>query len=78
MGTISEETGKSYAQIALNWLLCKDGVTSPIIGARTMDQLEDNLGATGWRLSDDQAARLDEVSRPPDIYPYGFIEKNLR
>jgi aryl-alcohol dehydrogenase-like predicted oxidoreductase len=78
MGTISEETGKSYAQIALNWLLCKDGVTSPIIGARTMDQLEDNLGATGWRLSHDQVARLDEVSRPPDIYPYGFIEKNLR
>ena len=78
VGTISEETGKSYAQIALNWLLCREGVTSPIIGARTMEQLEDNLGATGWRLSQDQVERLEEVSRPPTIYPYGYIELNLR
>jgi aryl-alcohol dehydrogenase-like predicted oxidoreductase len=78
MGTISEETGKSYAQIALNWLLCKESVTSPIIGARTMEQLEDNLGATGWRLTEDQVGRLDEGSRPPTIYPYGYINLNLR
>jgi aryl-alcohol dehydrogenase-like predicted oxidoreductase len=78
LGSISEHTGKSYAQIALNWLLCQEGVTSPIIGARTMEQLEDNLGGAGWRLSPDQVARLDDVSRLPDIYPYGFIEKNLR
>jgi diketogulonate reductase-like aldo/keto reductase len=47
VGEISEETGKSYAQIALNWLLRQEGVTAPIIGARHVEQLEDNLGAAG-------------------------------
>ena len=47
VGEISEETGKSYAQISLNWLLRQEGVTAPIIGARKMEQLEDNLGAAG-------------------------------
>jgi aryl-alcohol dehydrogenase-like predicted oxidoreductase len=42
-----EVVGRSYAQISLNWLLRQHGVTSPIIGARTLEQLEDNLGATG-------------------------------
>src|SRR5215204_1953900 len=54
---ISSETGKSYAQIALNWLLRQEGVTAPIIGARRMEQLEDNLGSAGWELSEEQVAR---------------------
>ena len=53
VGRISEETGKSYAQISLNWLLRQDGVTAPIIGARTLEQLEDNLGASGWTLDEE-------------------------
>jgi aryl-alcohol dehydrogenase-like predicted oxidoreductase len=61
MGRISEETGKSYAQISLNWLLRQDGVTSPIIGARTLEQLEDNIGASGWELTSEQF----ENSRQP-------------
>ena len=44
---VSEETGKSYAQISLNWLLRQEAVTAPIIEARTLEQLEDNLGASG-------------------------------
>jgi aryl-alcohol dehydrogenase-like predicted oxidoreductase len=47
MGEISEETGKSYAQVSLNWLLRQEAVTAPIVGARRMEQLEDNLGAVG-------------------------------
>ena len=46
LGSIAEETDKSYSQVALNWLLNKPGVTSPILGARKIEQLEDNLGAS--------------------------------
>lgn len=73
IGEISEETGKSYAQIALNWLLRQEGVVAPIIGARRTDQLEDNLGASGWKLSEEQTARLSEASAPEDMYPYRMI-----
>lgn len=73
VGEISEETGKSYAQISLNWLLRQPGVVSPILGARRLDQIEDNLGAAGWELSEEQVARLSEASAPPDLYPYNII-----
>jgi aryl-alcohol dehydrogenase-like predicted oxidoreductase len=78
VGCISEETGKSYAQIALNWLLRQEGVTTPIIGARTMDQLEDNLGASGWELDEGQVAELSEASALEDVYPYRFIRNAQR
>jgi aryl-alcohol dehydrogenase-like predicted oxidoreductase len=78
VGEISEETGKSYAQISLNWLLRQEGVTAPIIGARTMEQLEDNLGAAGWELSEEQVARLSEASALEDVYPYRFIREMQR
>jgi aryl-alcohol dehydrogenase-like predicted oxidoreductase len=67
---IAAETGKSVAQVALAWLLARPGVTAPIIGARTMAQLDDNLGAVGWALSDEQTRRLDDVSDPVLPYPY--------
>ena len=68
--SVAEEAGKSPAQVALNWLLRKSAVTAPIIGARTMAHLEDNLGATGWSLISEQVNRLDEVSALPLPYPY--------
>ena len=71
MAAIARDTGKSSAQIALNWLLRRPGVTGPIIGARNMAQLEDNLGATGWSLTDDQMKGLNDASERPDLpYPY--------
>ncbi len=73
---VAEETGRSPAQVALNWVLNRPGVTAPIIGARTMQQLEDNLGAGGWALSAAQAERLNAVSEKRLPYPYGFL-KNL-
>jgi aryl-alcohol dehydrogenase-like predicted oxidoreductase len=73
VGRISEETGKSYAQISLNWLLRQDGVTAPIIGARTLEQLEDNLGASGWTLDEEQVEELSDASALEDVYPYRFI-----
>jgi aryl-alcohol dehydrogenase-like predicted oxidoreductase len=74
VGEISEETGKSYAQISLNWLLRQESVTAPIIGARRLEQLEDNLGAAGWELSEEQVARLSKASAIEDVYPYRMIE----
>ena len=72
---VAEEAGKSPAQAALNWLLHRPGVTAPIIGARTLDHLEDNLGATGWSLTAEQITRLTQVSELTLPYPYDFIAK---
>jgi aryl-alcohol dehydrogenase-like predicted oxidoreductase len=57
-------------QVALNWLLCRPGVTAPIIGARNLDQLSENLGSAGWSLSQDRIATLDSASEPDVTYPY--------
>ena len=67
---IAKESGKTPPQVALRWLLQRPGVTAPIIGARTIDHLQTNLGATGWALSSDHMTRLNTISqiRPP--YPY--------
>jgi aryl-alcohol dehydrogenase-like predicted oxidoreductase len=54
--------GKSISQVALAWLLSNPLITSPIIGPRSLEQLEDNLGAVGFRLSPDEIKGLDEVS----------------
>lgn len=70
---ISEETGKSPAQVALNWLLQKPGVTAPIIGVRTLAHLEDNLGATEWKLTANQMEKLNQVSKRPLFYPHNAI-----
>ena len=72
---VAEEVGKSPAQAALNWLLHQPGVTAPIIGVRKLEHLEDNLGATGWSLSEEQMVRLNEVSELELPYPYDFIAK---
>ena len=67
---IGEGHGVSAAQVALAWLLGRPGVVSLIIGARTDEQLADNLAAAELKLSDAERARLEEVSRPPLIYPH--------
>jgi aryl-alcohol dehydrogenase-like predicted oxidoreductase len=70
LSAIATEVQKTPAQVALNWLLHKSVVTAPILGARTLTHLEDNLGATGWSLTDEQVARLDRASDLPLPYPY--------
>ena len=67
---VGEERGKEPAQVALNWLLRQDGVTAPIIGARTMAQLNSNLGAVGWSLTAPELKRLNDISERPLPYPY--------
>ncbi len=68
--SVADETGKSPAQVALNWLLGRPGITAPIIGARNMKQLEDNLGAAGWSLSAEQMEQLNTASKTQLPYPY--------
>jgi aryl-alcohol dehydrogenase-like predicted oxidoreductase len=72
---IGAELGKSVPQVALNWLLQMPGVTAPIVGARTMVHLKDNLGAVGWALSAEQMEKLDQVSAKPLPYPHLQIAK---
>lgn len=67
---LAEETGKSVAQISLNWLLQRPTVTSLVIGARTEEQLKQNLEAVGWNLTPEQVKRLDAASRQQSVYPY--------
>lgn len=67
---IAEETGKTVAQISLNWLLQRPTVSSIVIGARTEEQLKQNLGAVGWNLTPEQVKRLDNASRQEPAYPY--------
>ena len=69
---IAESRGASMAQVALAWLVDRPRVTSVILGARTLEQLEDNLGAAELHLTPEETARLDDVSDPaPADYPYG-------
>jgi aryl-alcohol dehydrogenase-like predicted oxidoreductase len=67
---IALERDLSAARVALAWLLQRPGVTTVIVGARTEEQLADNLAAADLKLGDAEVARLEEVSRPPLIYPF--------
>jgi aryl-alcohol dehydrogenase-like predicted oxidoreductase len=73
-----ERIGKAHegtvAQAALNYLLRKPGVCSVIIGARTPEQLADNLKAADWEMTPEEVAKLDELSQPPRLYPYWMVE----
>jgi aryl-alcohol dehydrogenase-like predicted oxidoreductase len=77
---IAKETGKSVVQIALNWLLQRPTVCSVILGARNEEQLRENLGAAGWKLTDEQIGVLDAASETTPTYPYWhqrqFDERN--
>jgi hypothetical protein len=67
---VSRECGKTIAQVALNWVLQRPTVSTIVIGARNEEQLRQNLGAIGWKLSAAQIARLDGASDTRIPYPY--------
>lgn len=71
---VADELGASPAQVALRWVTDRPTVSSTVLGARTVDQLADNLGAAQLTLPEDARARLDEASAvPTPDYPYGFL-----
>lgn len=77
---VAKETGKTVSQVAINWLLNRPSVCNVIVGARTEEQLLQNLGAVGWNLTNQQIQRLEEASQRTPPYPYwhqkGFNERN--
>ena len=70
---VAAELGTGVAQVALVWVLAKPGVSSPILGARTLAQLEGNLQSMELALSAEHLARLDAASQPAPIFPHGFL-----
>jgi len=80
---IARERSVSIPQVAINWVLHKPGVDTVVLGARNEEQLKDILGASNWRLTPEESARLDEVSALPEPYPQWHqhkfgIERNPR
>ncbi len=75
---VAEQRGVSAAQVALAYTLAKPAVTSLVIGARSEEQLADNLAAADLTLSDDERAQLDAASAPPLLYPYWHQAKTAR
>jgi aryl-alcohol dehydrogenase-like predicted oxidoreductase len=67
---VSEETGKTIPQVAINWLLQRPTVSTVILGARNEAQLIDNLGAAGWNLTESQVNKLNQASEFTAPYPY--------
>ena len=75
---VAREVGRTPAQVAINWVLSNPAVTAPIIGARTVAQLEENLAASGWRLDEAALARLNAASAIPAPYPYDYVAQSVR
>ena len=72
---IATDHSATITQAALNYLLRKPAVSSVIIGARTAEQLTDNLKTTSWEMTAEEVARLDALSVPPRVYPYWMLER---
>ena len=68
---MAKRHSKKVPQVALNWILSQN--VFPILGAKKLEQIKDNMGAVGWTLSDEELREIDEVSRPEERYPYRFI-----
>lgn len=71
---IAKELNVSVATVALRWVMQRNGVTSIIIGARTMEQFNQNIQAIDIQLSDEQMAQLTKASDAPLPYPYNVIK----
>ncbi|WP_306591731.1 aldo/keto reductase [Geothrix sp. 21YS21S-4] len=70
---VATELGTGMAQVALAWVLARPGVASPILGARTLEQLDANLRALDLDLPPELMARLDAASEPAPIFPHAFL-----
>jgi aryl-alcohol dehydrogenase-like predicted oxidoreductase len=75
---IAKKHKATITQAALNYLLRKPGVSSVITGARNRDQIKDTLKTTDWEMTSEEVKRLDDLSKPPRVYPYWMLEGNLR
>jgi aryl-alcohol dehydrogenase-like predicted oxidoreductase len=78
MEPIAKAQGVSVARVAIAWLLSRPHVTSVIVGAKNLDQLNDNLGAVAVKLSAEELTKLDEVSALSPEYPAWMVERLSR
>jgi len=77
VGKIADELGVTSSQVALSWVRQQPGVVIPIVGARTAEQAEDNLGCLRCTLTDSQLAQLAEVSKIELGFPYDFLASDM-
>jgi aryl-alcohol dehydrogenase-like predicted oxidoreductase len=77
VAAVAAEIGARPSQVALAWTLLNPAVTAPVLGARTLEQALDNLGALDLRLGDEHVARLDAVSRHAPIFPQRFVAQPM-
>jgi aryl-alcohol dehydrogenase-like predicted oxidoreductase len=75
MDEIAKSHGVSIASVALNWVIRQPGVTSTIIGAKRLDQLNDNISAVDLQLSPEEMQRLNEISAPTPEYPGWMVAR---
>jgi aryl-alcohol dehydrogenase-like predicted oxidoreductase len=75
---IAGDRSQHPAQVAIRWVAQRPGITAPILGASTFEQLEINLGAVGWQLSDHEMDRLNNVSAISAPYPYDDFITNAQ
>ncbi len=75
---VSKQIGKPPAQVALNWVATQPGITSTILGATKISQLDDNLASLEFTIPTELRVRLDEVSAPPAQHPYNFYQPALQ
>ena len=74
---VAAKMGKTPAQVAIRWVLDQPVVTSVIVGARTTEQLKDNIKVSGWSIPSEYKTILDDISYLPDRYPEK-IEKHMQ
>jgi aryl-alcohol dehydrogenase-like predicted oxidoreductase len=73
---VADELGVTVPQVAIAWLLHQPGVSSPVLGPRTAEHLEDLLAAASLRLDDVQLARLGAAAPPPTVYPHRMLAQD--
>jgi aryl-alcohol dehydrogenase-like predicted oxidoreductase len=78
LADVARQVGRSPAQVALNWVARRPGITATLTGATRLEQLEENLRATEFEIPAELAARLEEASRPYPVYPYYFSGPSVR
>lgn len=75
---VASELGRTPAQVALNWITRRPGVTASILGASQVAQLEENLAALDFEIPPAQAAKLEAASRPESPYPYYTFKEDIQ
>lgn len=73
MQEIAKQHNSSIAQVAINWLRVRPGITSIVIGATKLSQLEDNIAALSWDLNQEETDILNKISEKEKPYPYWHI-----